>query len=141
MNVDTTHTPDNQALYLQTQRGYFVIHPNGDIERTDMLLNPSGEWKMLGLIESRAVKLSAMIPLHQITPEWVKRHRLARYRVVDFDHGTFRTWGEPALNIWFHPTVQDTHYYQCNRQHKPAPIPTGTRFVLGQALTAEHLKG
>ena len=110
--MDTTHTHNDQTLYLQSNRGYYVIHPNGDIERTDMVLPPSGQWKMVGLVHRNARSLNSLIRLEEITSEWIAGHQLINYRVVDFDHGTIRTWGNDKLvNIWIYASPQDTPYY------------------------------
>ncbi len=106
----TTH--ENKCLYLHAPRGYYIIHPNGNVERTDMAFTPSGQWKMVGLVHRNAHSLANMIPLSQITPEWVNGHRLADYRVVDWDHGTYRSWGDKTLSIsfWTPETIKPFRY-------------------------------
>lgn len=74
----------------------YVVHENGDIQRTNLEHKPSGEWKMLGI---KAVRGGAIIPLRQITLEWLAAHPLLyqnghpRYTICDLDHGTRREWG------------------------------------------------
>ncbi len=123
------HTYQDQTLYIETRnRGNFVIHPGGEIERTDQYFEPSQSWKMLGLVE---VKTGSLIKLHQITPQWVEARkvqtddrrkasdmRLDRYRIRDLDHGTEREWYDPGiLNITFYRYPQLTNYYR-HRRHE-----------------------
>lgn len=105
-------TESKRTLYLEMSNGdRYVIHPSGAIERTDMLLNPSGQWIMAGLKTGRE-----FVPLNDITPEWVQGHNLSRYRVVDIDHGTPRVWAMTHISrIWFYNTPQETNYYQYSR--------------------------
>ncbi len=84
-------------LTITTPYGYrYVVHENGDIQRTDLEHKPSGNWKMLGIVPVRG---GAIIPLRQITLEWLDIHPLLykngnpRYTVMDLDHGTRREWG------------------------------------------------
>jgi hypothetical protein len=77
----------------------YLVHPNGDIQRTDQSHTPSGEWKLQGIIPVRRRSLRGMIPLAQITPELLKDMPLTYgngkpiYTGVDRDHGTTRVWG------------------------------------------------
>jgi hypothetical protein len=65
----------------------------------------SDKWKFIGLLPVRCIDLDRMIPHEEITAEWLKAHPLTfangnpRYKVVDLDHGTYRTWGHPVVNI------------------------------------------
>lgn len=114
MQTPTVHTHENQTLYLETEHGQrYIIHPNGDVERTDMLLEPSGQWKMVGIQRTGRSKI---IPLDLVTPEW--KNLRGSYHLVDFDHGTLRIWGETITNITFYPSPQDTHYYKNVKQRQ-----------------------
>lgn len=74
----------------------YVVHENGDIQRTDLEHKPSGNWKMLGI---KVVRGSLFLPLAKITQEWLNTYPLLykngnpRYTVMDLDHGTRREWG------------------------------------------------
>lgn len=76
----------------------YIIHENGDIERTDIEgFKPSGDWKMRGIRSLRCSTL--LIPLEDI-PAWLERkppilfkNGHPRWTVADIDHGTYREWG------------------------------------------------
>jgi hypothetical protein len=108
MEKPQVHTHGNKTLYIQSERGkWYVIYPNGDIQRTDMLHEPSGQWTMLGLVGD-----GGFTPLHLITPEWRNGKRLRKYRIRDFDHGTLREWGDTIDGIAFYDRPEDTPYFQ-----------------------------
>lgn len=128
MKTPNVQTYENKTLYLQAEDWkWYVIHPNGDIERTDMLHNPSGQWKMTGLGDGRV-----SFALSQITPEWRKDKDLEKFHVFDFDHGTLRQWGQFIRAIAFYDRPEDTPFYQYSkpvlireaqeRARTPAPV-------------------
>lgn len=97
-------------LHISTPyRDYYTINSEGFISKEGV--NPSGDWKLLGLMPVRCWQLYNMIPLRSITPEWIKTHDICyvngnpRYTVVDVDHGTTRLWGNTKAHgirsIWF----------------------------------------
>jgi hypothetical protein len=78
----------------------YAIHGNGDIgyaNQPDFV--PSGQWKMLGIVPVRGGQWGRLIPLGEITPEWLAANPLLykngkpRFTVADLDHGTRRIWG------------------------------------------------
>lgn len=76
----------------------YIIHDNGNIERTDIPgFEPSGQWKLLGI--KPCYGNDGFIPLAQITTGWLAANPLTykngnpRYTGVDVDHGTRREWG------------------------------------------------
>lgn len=72
----------------------YHIADNGNISYPG--LEPSGDWKLLGI---RSVRGGPMIPLSSITKEWLARNPLTYkngnpcFTGVDLDHGTRREWG------------------------------------------------
>lgn len=72
----------------------YTINANGDISYPGM--EPSGNWKMLGIVPVRG---SLVISRIAITAAWLASHPLVRrngnprYTVVDLDHGVRRVWG------------------------------------------------
>jgi hypothetical protein len=82
-------------LYTRYGKSY-LIHDNGNIERTDMEFTPSGEWRLEGI---RHVHRNEFYPFKDITPDLINSLTLLykngnpQYTVVDYDHGTRREWG------------------------------------------------
>lgn len=75
----------------------YIIHDNGNIQRTDIAdFVPSEQWKLLGI---RKAGGGPLIPLSAITKEWLADNTLTfkngnpRFTGVDLDHGTRREWG------------------------------------------------
>ena len=104
------------VLYIQTSRMRYVIHLNGDIERTDMYSPPSEEWKMLGLISRKRSKIKEFIPLPSLTKELVASLNLKDWMIRDLDHGTVRDQGDNITSITFFQTPEETPYYRNNRE-------------------------
>lgn len=85
-------------LHITTPYGNrYIVHENGDIQRTDIDHEPSGQWKFRGIRNLRCSTLS--IPLENI-PEFLDRkppllfkNGNPRWTVMDIDHGTYREWG------------------------------------------------
>ena len=108
-------TYKSKTLYLETEkRGFFIIHPDSSIERTDMYFPPTERWQVvgLGLLKGR----DGVVSLEQVTPEWVKSADLTKYCVVDFDCGAVRWWNDKILNIYFYDRPEDTNYYKYVRK-------------------------
>ena len=110
-------TDFGSILYVHTQSGKnFRVHPDGNIQRLDMDHNPSGEWKMQGIIGVRYTLLHHMIKFG--TPEllvddgkprvWTYANGKPRYRLVDLDHGTTRVWGDGITEIRAVPVDPET---------------------------------
>ncbi len=97
-----------KKLKLLTAYGdRYIIHENGDIERTDMDHKPSGQWKLLGI---QHVKSSRYIPLSDLWAinlnafGWLYKNGHPQWTVRDLDHGTTRVWGNTVFHgiksIW-----------------------------------------
>ena len=76
---------------LKNGRQRYIIHDNGNIERTDLKnFNVSGQWTLLGLKPYwNSVRY---IPWKQIKNRIDKGETVTGY-VIDLDHGTTRQWG------------------------------------------------
>lgn len=77
----------------------YLIHDNGDIERTDIPgFVPSGQWKLLAIVSNMANR-SEVIPFNYLSrflslkPDLLFKNGKPRYTVRDLDHGTMREWG------------------------------------------------
>jgi len=80
-----------------------------------MLLSPSGQWKVVGVLSYNCTSLSRIIPLHELTPEWRRDRTLRHYKIVDFDHGTYRVWegeGRRLRSLAFYDSPEETPFYQ-----------------------------
>lgn len=105
---EEVRTKDGKYLYISTDTGrYFIIHPDGRIQRTDMLLNPSERWKMIGVFH-QVKRRFEFIPLDQITRE---TGQLRNVQVMDVDCGTNRRWGDRVTNIVVFDTLEQTPHY------------------------------
>ena len=92
-------------LHLTTPYGkQYRIHEEGKIERLDMPFTPTMNWRLLGIVLVTQAWPGYMIPLADITPDWLKATELLyrngnpRYTVVDLDHGTTRIWGNTKVH-------------------------------------------
>lgn len=90
------------AYWIRTPYGNtYDVTKDGYIVRTDMTLHPSAQWRLIGLQELRATdRLSTrIIPFESLghfidsIPSLTFNNGQPRYTVIDFDHGTQRTWG------------------------------------------------
>ena len=74
----------------------YLIHANGDIERTDIPgFKPSGQWRLIALSHVKRreiVSLASLLSGHVPAPLLYKNGR-PQWTVRDFDHGTIREWG------------------------------------------------
>jgi hypothetical protein len=91
-----------------------VVHENGDIERTDMYLNPSGSWTLEGIQKINSKQ--PIVPREEITREWLAANDVRKYAVVDLDHGTTRRWGDTMADIWVYEKAEETAYYRHTRE-------------------------
>lgn len=79
----------------------YVIHDNGDIERTDIAgSRPSGQWKMLGLQHVKRREFIPMDKLADALPSLALAYKNGKpqYTVRDRDRGTMRKWGNTAYH-------------------------------------------
>src|SRR5436190_921639 len=82
----------------------YLIHENGDIERTDIpSFQPSGSWKMLALVSAvpnrrEFIAFSRLSDFLNTAPELRFKNGKPRYTVRDLDHGTTREWGNTAVH-------------------------------------------
>lgn len=81
---------------------YWRVHPNGCIERPG-LVPPSPAWRMCGAVTLnnfgrtvRVYSLADVLTNPRGVP-WTHGNGKARTHVLDFDHGTRRTWGGVAI--------------------------------------------
>ena len=85
-----------EKLVITTPYGNrYIVHVNGDIQLTDMVHTPSGQWKLLGI---QHVKRNEFIPLADIPArlndiDLRYKNGNPQYTGVDLDHGSRRTWG------------------------------------------------
>jgi hypothetical protein len=67
----------------------YIVHANGNIQRTDMEFTPSGKWKLQGLRPKwNANRTSSFSELKK---RMNKGETVEGY-VIDLDHGTTRMW-------------------------------------------------
>ena len=90
-------------IEVTTMNGHrYIVHaPAGYIERTDMAFTPTHQWRMVGLVETRynrfavpVTSLGAWINCESSPVEWLYKNGKPRYTVMDYDHGSHRTWGD-----------------------------------------------
>lgn len=116
MEAPKITTANNKCLYIQLSDGKgYVVHSNGDIERTDMFLQPSGQWKMTGI--RTPGRRGALVFLNEITPEFVASVDLRRCRLMDWDYGTYREQSVTMTQIYFYDSPEQTNYYRYNREY------------------------
>ena len=96
-------------LNISTPYGnHYKVTEKGEIVRTDMSFEPSGQWLMQGLSH---VKRNYFIPFNLLTPEFLEGLTILwktanpQWTVRDLDHGSTREWGNTKWhgikNIWF----------------------------------------
>ena len=82
-----------------------LIHANGHIERLDMKLKPSGQWRIRGAVERnnfgsdvRVYSVDEVLR-GEVTGDW--RHDNGKQRVFmrDLDHGGRREWVSPPYDV------------------------------------------
>jgi hypothetical protein len=93
-------------IYLITKTTAYLVDPAGRIARMDQAgFMPSSTWRLVGLEGPRRAFLSlaalqGLADAGRLATGLGKLHTRAgepRYRVRDYDHGTFRTWMSPGL--------------------------------------------
>lgn len=75
----------------------YLIHDNGDIQRTDMQHTPSGQWKLVGVENVKSfhdfTRFDHLDEWLATNPQLLYKNGNPRYTVRDFDHGSIRSWG------------------------------------------------
>ena len=81
---------------------YMDLYDNGYIGRNN--ITPSGEWKVIEAIRfnnfGHEVERISFKDLIYINKDWFYKNGKQKYHVVDYDHGTLRTWMSPKHYIY-----------------------------------------
>lgn len=84
-------------LEITTPRGdRYIIHANGDIERTDLAgFKPSGQWRLVALshVKRREIVPLPMLLAGKFPAPLLYKNGTPQWTVRDYDHGTIREWG------------------------------------------------
>jgi len=78
----------------------------GNISRPSIGMKSSGEWRVVGAVRFNnfgnivAHAYLADIVAGNLSGQWQYKNGKQKWHVFDFDHGTFRTWGNPKHSIY-----------------------------------------
>lgn len=84
---------------------YYRLHVNGNIERLDMKLEPSDQWRVVGAVQmnnfGRVVKRFSLqdILRDPASIPWRNKNGTQCTHLLDFDHGTIRQWNSPPHSV------------------------------------------
>lgn len=100
-------------LEFRTEHGdYYRVTEEGYIRRMDMPnMAPSSQWRFEGLkhcrkrlvlTRSQVRRMFGPEPsiMGEITPPLLYKNGKPQWRVIDFDHGSYRVWGEGVTAIY-----------------------------------------
>lgn len=85
---------------------YYNIHDNGNIERLDIKHTPSNNWRCWGFCEikpfghlGKRITPAELLECSDYGHTTFKNGR-GKYYLIDYDHGTYRLWGDRITAIW-----------------------------------------
>jgi hypothetical protein len=75
---------------------YMDLYSDMTIGRPTIKMKPSSDWKVLGAIRfnnfGHQIEEKQFEQLHELNNDWFYKNGKQKWHVIDYDHGTMRTW-------------------------------------------------